>query len=808
MKKFLKVLGIVFIVLIVGAAIVWFFFLKPSPPAISADDRARLQVMPLPSELEFGKGSLKITENFGINFDTPPNPKIEKAIDRFYKELALKTGLSFTQISGSELQIKNPELSDNVPRLGDNESYTLTIGNADITLSATSDTGILYGLETLLQLVEKIDEQWIFPVVSLKDSPEFPWRGLMIDVSRHWIPKEVVLRNLDAMAKVKMNVFHWHLSDYQGFRVESKKFPKLHEMGSHGNYYTQEDIKEVVNYAADRGIRIIPEFDVPGHTTSWLAGYPELASAPGPYVLDTIALGILRPVMDPTNPKLYNFLDEFIAEMVTLFPDDYFHIGGDEVMATDWEENKNIQQYMEENQLANSHELQAHFNQRLQKIIAKNGKIMLGWDEILHPDLPDEGIAIQAWRSHKVLWESARNGYDAVLSKGYYLDHKKSASEYYSIHPKVIKGAVNIEIDSMNWAAYKSNIYFDESAIGGHIYLFGKDDDIQIVMNFMEESTGIAEVEKKGNKINFTNKIDFGTMKVSIEMKGDSIVGLSSIGLFDLKLKGVKTGGSDFPEGDPLPKFDKIEPLTEEQSLHILGGEACMWTEMVDSVTLESRIWPKAAVIAEKLWSPQELTKDDEDMYRRLMLMSDELELIGLQHKSNQASILKGMAGKEYLTALNFLVDYLQEGAFANRLSLYDPTLYTFTPLDGIVDAASAESYPAYVFNKNVDHWLESKDEKLKESIESLLRQWIDNHEQLGPLFDHNAKVEMIQAHSDHLAKLSTIALKITGGKALDENDISNFEAIIKEAQNEYGGTVLAVLPSLEKMIRSASQTE
>lgn len=803
MKKFLKVVVILLTLLIVAAASAWFFFLKPDPPSISDEDRARLALMPLPSELEFGNGAMPITQGFGINFERKPNAKITKAVDRFYKELNLKTGIPFTQKTGDDLHINNAKNETDFKDLEESESYEIIIAEKKIQLHTASDTGILYGLETLLQLVEKIDEQWVFPLVSLKDSPEFPWRGLMIDVSRHWIPKEVVLRNLDAMAKVKMNVFHWHLSDYQGFRVESKKFPKLHEMGSSGNYYTQEDIKEIVNYALERSIRIIPEFDVPGHTTSWLAGYPELASAPGPYVLDTIALGILRPVMDPTNQALYDFLDQFVAEMVTLFPDDYFHIGGDEVMATDWEENKKIQQYMEANQLANSHELQAHFNQRLQQIIAKNGKIMLGWDEILHPDLPDEGIAIQAWRSHKVLWESARNGYDAVLSKGYYLDHKKSASEYYGVHPKVIKGAVNIEIDSANWAAYKTNIYFDESAFGGHIYLFGKDDDIQIVMNFMEESTGIAEVEKKGNNINFSNKIDVGTMKVSLEMKGDSIVGLSSIGLFDLKLKGVKTGGSDFPEGDPLPKFDKIEPLTEEQSLHILGGEACMWTEMVDSVTLESRIWPKAAVIAEKLWSPQELTKDDEDMYRRLMLMSDELELIGLQHKSNQASILKGMAGKEYFIPLDFLVDYLQEGAFANRLSLYDPTLYTFTPLDGIVDAASAESYPGYEFNKNVDQWLTTKDENLKIEIETLLNDWIENHQSLTKLFETNEKVQMIQNHSKNLSLLASLALKKINGEMLSVSENSGLNDLLASSNQEYGGTVLSVVPGLEKILIS-----
>ncbi len=346
MKKFLKILVIIVLLLLAGAVIIWFLYLKPTPPPISAADRARLQLMPLPSELEFGNGSILITEKFGITFEKESNLRLKKAVDRFYSQLEVKTGLSFTDRSGGELIIKNPTDNASYPQLGENESYELKIYNSNIIVKASSTIGIQYGLETLLQLAEYQEGKWQFPEADIKDHPGYPWRGLMIDVSRHWIPKDVILRNLDAMAKLKMNVFHWHLSDYQGFRVESKKFPKLHEMGSHGNYYTQEDINEVVNYAADRGIRIVPEFDVPGHTTSWLAGYPELASAPGPYVLDTIALGILRPVMDPTNQTLYDFLDQFVSEMVTLFPDDYFHIGGDEVMATDWEENKNIQQYM------------------------------------------------------------------------------------------------------------------------------------------------------------------------------------------------------------------------------------------------------------------------------------------------------------------------------------------------------------------------------------------------------------------------------------------------------------------------------
>ena len=804
MKKFLKILVIIIILLLAGAVTIWFLYLKPTPPPISAADRARLQLMPLPSELEFGNGSILITEKFGVTFEKEPNLRLEKAVDRFYNQLEVKTGLSFTEHSGGELIIKNPTDDVSYPRLGENESYELKIHNSNIILKASSTIGIQYGLETLLQLAEYQEGKWQFPEADIKDHPRYSWRGLMIDVSRHWIPKDVILRNLDAMAKLKMNVFHWHLSDYQGFRVESKKFPKLHQIGSAGNYYSQEDIKEVVNYAAERGIRIVPEFDVPGHTTSWLAGYPEFGSAPGTYSPDTIVLGIFRPVMDPTNPDLYAFLDEFVAEMVTLFPDEYFHIGGDEVMPKDWEENEEIQKYMQAHNILDSHELQTHFIVRLQKIIAKNNRVMLGWDEIMHPDLPVEGVVIQAWRSHKSLWESARKGNKAILSKGYYLDHKKSTEAYYKVDPEVIKGAVNIEIDSINWTSYESQIYFGDNSFGGTIFLFGKDDNIQIIMNFMDEAVSIAEVEKQGNKINFTNQIDVGKMKVSLEIRGDSLIGKSSIGLFDLDLKGVKTGGSDLPDGLPLPKFDKIEPLTDLERKNILGGEACMWTEMVDSITLESRIWPKAASIAEKLWSPQVLSNDTDDMYRRIILMDSQLKNLGVHHKKQQEIILKNIVSDQDFSALNFLVDFLHEGAFANRLSLYQPTLYTSTPLDGIVDAASAESYPAYEFNKKVTEYLDTGDAQLKKEIQILLQKWIDNHNQLINVFNTNEKVKLIQDHSKNLSVLSTMALKITEGKELSENDKSSLKELFQSAEKEYGGTVLAVVPGLEILIRSA----
>ena len=269
------------------------------------------------------------------------------------------------------------------------------------------------------------------PAVTIRDQPRFAWRGLLIDVSRHFIPLDVLKRNLDGMAAVKMNVLHWHLSDDQGFRVASKQFPKLHEMGSEGLFYRQDEIREFLAYAHDRGIRVVPEFDVPGHSRSWFVGYPELASGPGPYALEG---GGIDPIMDPTQESTYKFLDKFVAEMAKLFPDSYFHIGGDEVDGKQWDANPKIQAFIHSHGMKNNQDLQAYFNQRLRQILTKHHKIMIGWDEILHPDLP-RTIVVQSWRGQQSLAAAAQQGYSGLLSFGYYLDLIWPAAQHYAVDP-------------------------------------------------------------------------------------------------------------------------------------------------------------------------------------------------------------------------------------------------------------------------------------------------------------------------------------------------------------------------------------
>jgi hexosaminidase len=328
--------------------------------------------------------------------------------------------------------------------LGDDERYSLSIGSGHIRLSADEPLGVLRGIETFLQLVQPAGPNagsgFSIPALQIEDQPRFAWRGLSLDVSRHFIPINGVLRTLDGMAAVKLNVFHWHLSDDQGFRIESKRYPRLQRLSSDGLYYTQVEMREVIAYAHDRGIRVVPEFDMPGHATSWFAAYPFLASGKGPYEI-VRQPGVLTALMDPTRESTYRFLNGLIGEMAKLFPDRYFHIGGDEVDPREWKENPKITVFLKKHGFADREHpyeaLQAYFNERLLKILTHHHKRMEGWDEILNPDLP-KTIVIQSWRGQKSLGEAAQLGFDGILSAGYYLDLMQPASQHYAVDPFVV----------------------------------------------------------------------------------------------------------------------------------------------------------------------------------------------------------------------------------------------------------------------------------------------------------------------------------------------------------------------------------
>src|SRR5579859_4705434 len=280
-------------------------WLLVSEKTLAVDMVRQNTLLPEPFQVTWGTGSLQVSSGFNVVLEGVKEARVKAAVKRFVQRLKRRTAIHVAQA----LQPHSPKpafiincqsVGLTVQTVREDESYDLAVTDKNATLSAPNPLGILHGLETLLQLVENHERMGSsIPYVTIHDQPRFAWRGLLIDVCRHFESLEVLERNLDAMAEAKMNVFHWHLSENQGFRVESKLFPKLQEMGSDGKFYTQAEVKKLIAYARDRGIRVVPEFDMPGHSTAWFVGYPEFASAPGPYQIER-HFGVFDPAFDPT----------------------------------------------------------------------------------------------------------------------------------------------------------------------------------------------------------------------------------------------------------------------------------------------------------------------------------------------------------------------------------------------------------------------------------------------------------------------------------------------------------------------------
>ena len=404
-------------------------------------------LMPWPKTITENNQVFTLNQQFTISIDGPESDRVYNNATQFLRRISGRTGLflkkGFPSFSKENNNATLKIVYKNVGHLNIDldEAYDLKIEENGITLNSNTDVGILRGLETLLQLISNDATSYYFPGVSINDAPRFVWRGLMIDVSRHFQPVDVIKRNLDALAAVKMNVFHWHLVDDQGFRIESKIYPQLTELASDGLFYTQSQIKDVVAYAANLGIRVVPEIDVPGHGSAILTAFPNLGSKPGySYHIERNS-GVFDPTLDPTNEDTYVFLENLFTEIAPLFPDAFFHIGGDENEGKHWNENKDIQKFKKKQGLKTNHDLQTYFNIRLDKILQKLGKNLVGWDEILTPTMPTTAV-IHSWRgvtdglsNGNTLIEAAKKGYKTILSNGFYIDRMESVEKHYLTEP-------------------------------------------------------------------------------------------------------------------------------------------------------------------------------------------------------------------------------------------------------------------------------------------------------------------------------------------------------------------------------------
>lgn len=657
---------------------------------------AGLDLMPLPRSVTRGTGSVNLSTHFNAGFSGEHDARLDAALDRLLNRLDRQCGeIRRSQYTSRDatsfvLTLKVAGPGGAVQGLDEDESYQLQVTPSQATLSAATDVGAMHGMETFLQLVKLENDMCTVPALTIDDAPRFRWRGYMIDVSRHFEPVAEIERTLDGMAVAKLNVFHWHLSDDQGFRAESKKFPKLTEVASSGLFYTQDQMREVVAYARARGIRVVPEFDMPGHSSSWILAYPEIGSGEDIKELPRV-FGIPRAELDPSNEKTYKFIDSFVGEMSEIFPDQYFHIGGDETAGKGWLENPRIAEFMKKKGFNTPAELQAYFNQRLLPILTKHHKKMVGWDEILNPALPKD-IMVQSWRGDASLADGATKGYTGILSAPYYLDAQKTSEMMYL--------------------------------------------------------------------------------------------------------------------ADPVPPDTKLTP--EQQQL-ILGGEVCMWAEQLNPETVDSRVWPRTLAIAERFWSPQSV-RDVPDMYRRLRVVSLELEDVGLTHISGPQKLRRNLMGTLDPEPLNVMASVIEPVSFHDRYQ--GQKTDGLTALDRIVDAVVADPPSRQAIAHEVSAVVDANHPGERAEAETALRRRFMQWEQAAPVLEswahRSVRLSDIEARAQQLGNLARVGLEALSYMDTHTRAPGAWHdggmAAISEAEQPSALVRFVFLPDLRKLVDAAAK--
>ncbi|WP_253187384.1 beta-N-acetylhexosaminidase [Mangrovimonas sp. DI 80] len=649
-------------------------------------------LMPWPSEIREHNTRLVVDSELTISINGNSKGRVYTAVTKFLRRLSGRTGVFLdkgfpVEDTQATIQISFDEVSNLT--IETDESYSLEISDKNVLIKAKTDVGAMRALETLLQTVTSNETQYYFPGLSINDQPRFVWRGLMIDVARHFQPVDVLKRNLDAMASVKMNVFHWHLIDDQGFRIESKVFPELTELASDGLFYTQEQIKDVVAYADKLGIRVVPEFDVPGHASAILTAFPELGSKPG-YVYEVERYsGVFDPTLDPTNDKTYVFLERLFTEMTPLFPDAYFHIGGDENEGKHWDENEQIQKFKQKHKLKTNHDLQTYFNIKLEVILNKLGKKLMGWDEIMTENMPTTAV-IHSWRGEnegfskgETLIAAAKSGYNTVLSDGFYIDRMQSVVEHYSVEP-----------------------------IG------------------------------------------------------------------DTK-------------------------LTAEERKRILGGEVTMWSELVTPLTIDSRIWPRTAAIAERFWSPKEVN-DVDLMLPRLDDVSFRLEELGITHLKNRHVILRMMTNNQNIQPLVELSNICEPLEIYTRNE--NGTEYkTYSPFTLFADACVADAVDKFAIKKSVQNFVANPSEESKQSVLVWLHILGKNHQELMKI-ENAPNVQPLLPLSKSLSETTLLLTEILDDKQVSQKQLGELKGLMQALKKPYVDVELVIAEDLEKLVLFSEQ--
>ncbi|KZN57583.1 hypothetical protein N473_06770 [Pseudoalteromonas luteoviolacea CPMOR-1] len=774
-----------FVLLMIG-----FFHL----PAWAA--KSNLDLMPYPSSITQQEGSFNTSMPLRVYL-----PNLPKSHIQYLRQQLRNTfgNVRFTKnIERANIIFDTSGTSALHPSLNQSESYQLAINSTNIKIQAAQYWGINYALQTLKQLAFQFPSQ--IPAMIIDDKPRFAWRGLMIDSARHFIPINIIKRQIDGMVSAKLNVLHWHLTDDQGWRFASVNYPKLQQLASDGLYYSKTEMLEIVAYAAIRGIRVIPEIDLPGHASALAVAYPELMANPGPYHMER-GWGVFKPLLDPSNPNADIFIKHIIEELAAIFPDPYVHIGGDEVKPDHWLESKAVMAYIQKLGLNSAVELHNHFNLKVQTQLSAHKKILMGWDEIFQPAL-SKAVVIQSWRGFDSLTQLTNAGHMGVLSAGFYIDQPQYTSYHYRNDPLPQQPITQADIEhNKQWQAWQFSITrLKGSPVTGHFALATDNNTNQlgyVAINGRKLMT-IKQLETLANITRFDIDTWMGPVRFSFVTNQPE---QSQILIGNTPYEHHISALPDVPKLDPA-QFATIPHA--EASKRILGGEATIWTELVMPYNLDLRIWPRLYAIAERLWSPQDL-QDAQQMYQRLKTLDQfAVKRIGLRHQAQHLQGLAALSNQGDIDALKRFSQLVEQAQYYTRHHVkYQQGLYhQQAPLNSLVDFLPAESlylHQWYLVLQNKDntkHYL---------TLYNAYQAWLKDIPKLEATFAQSSALSTLLpllVHHQNSLELGLQVLKYCRDHTRS-TDINALRAKIWQQTRRHGELILAVNHLTEAILDS-----
>ncbi|WP_156293982.1 beta-N-acetylhexosaminidase [Serratia oryzae] len=768
-----------------------------------------LPLMPWPQRVELAQPQGKLPLDYRLTLSIQGDDLAE-ALPRWRERIERQTGWTLApqgeQNGAATVAIIIKQQVAPQPMPDSDESYQLQVTPQGATLTANTRFGALRGMETLLQLVQTDGENTFIPLVNITDVPRFPWRGVLLDSARHFLPVADILRQIDGMAAAKLNVFHWHLTDDQGWRFASERYPKLQQLASDGHFYTREQMQQVVAYATARGIRVVPEIDLPGHASTIAVAYPELMSAPGPYQMER-AWGVHKPTLDPANGEVYQFIDNIVGELVAIFPDPYLHIGGDEVDASQWQESQSIQAFMQQNQLADAHALQAFFNQKLEKILEKHQRRMVGWDEIYHPALP-HSIVIQSWQGPDSLAASAQDGYQGILSTGFYLDQPQSTAYHYrnEIMPQPLGVVTEVQEGEKAQSWRFSMPRFKGSAVEGSFTLIEGKAGWRGFIDFKGKSRrAVQGIEwRTPQQVTFCIDSWMGETCPVLTLQQDQLSGYTRVGNVRYPTTGSKLAA--IPAG-------KMPVVPDEQhQANILGGEAAFWAENIRAPILDIKMWPRTFAVAERLWSAKEVT-DEGKMYQRLAAVDAwSVVSVGLQQHAASAREFTRLANSVDITPLQILAEAVEPAQYytRNHLKFKAGHYHQFEPLNRFADALPAESAAVRDLHAQVALLLQDKNHPAAaQAIRERLQHWQRNGAPVQQAIAGNVVLKDLAPVAQDVSALSDLGLMLLEryqhGKPLSQAEAAQAQQQLDAAAQIRDEVVIAAVYPLEALLRAVA---